>query len=104
MKIQEKQTNEQNRLGITNIEELCYGQPRPYADHQYKWKLTLNKDVETAELLKFCQSFLRNNNNPYENWVKHCHDNICEYFKGYYSLNRVGNNQYVYHVMEPFAD
>lgn len=100
---QEEQLNEQKRLGITGVENLCYGQPRPYADSQYKWKLTLDKPVNMLELLRFCQTFLRNNNNPRDNWMKYHNDSMSEHFKGYYELMRVNDNQYVYHVMEPFA-
>ena len=100
---QEEQRIEYKRLGITSVEQLCYGQPRPYADHQYKWKLTLSNPIDETELLKFCQAFLRNNNNPYDNWVEHHNDSISEHFKGYYELVRVSNNQHIYHVMEPFA-
>ena len=100
---QEEQRIECKRLGITSVEQLCYGQPRPYANHQYTWKLTLSNAIDETELLKFCQAFLRNNNNPYDNWVEHHNDNISEHFKGYYELVQVSNNQYIYHVMEPFA-
>ena len=43
---QEEQRIECKRLGITSVEQLCYGQPRPYANHQYTWKLTLSNSID----------------------------------------------------------
>lgn len=95
---------EQNRLGITNIQCVSYGQPRAYADSLFKWNITTNTKVDRNELLKFCQKYLRYNTNPYENWQKLQSQSALEYFKGYYNLSIDSDTNYRYEVMEPFCD
>ena len=91
------------RVGVLNIKRLAYGQPRPYADSEYRWELTTKEDIDEAELLAFCQRLLRKNTQTYEEWRR---GNICAsvYFRGYYTLIKRSSDTWIYRVVEPYCD
>lgn len=101
-----KKASEIERLGITDITNIQYGQKRPYDDSDYIWDIKTNGNASAEDILDFCKEFLRNNNQTYNDWEGSQHDwskaNI--YFRGYFVLVDNGDWSFRYKVHEPFTD
>ena len=91
------------RIGVLAMKVRSHGQPRPYADSEYRWELTTKEDIDEAELLAFCQRLLRKNTQTYEEWRR---GNVSAsiYFRGYYSLIKKSSDTWIYTVVEPYCD
>ena len=92
------------RIGVLSMKVRSHGQPRPYADSEYRWELTTKEDIDEAELLAFCQRLLRKNTQTYEEWRKGHNDSASMYFRGYYSLIKKSSDTWIYRVVEPYCD
>ena len=92
-----------NRIGALTMKVRSHGQPRPYADSEYRWELTTKEDIDEAELLAFCQRLLRKNTQTYEEWRR---GNVSAsiYFRGYYTLVKRTSDTWIYRVVEPYCD
>ena len=103
MSVNEAMYNIAQRIGILAMKVRSHGQPRPYADSEYRWELTTKEDIDEAELLAFCQRLLRKNTQTYEEWRK---GNISAsvYFRGYYTLIKRSSDTWIYRVVEPYCD
>ena len=93
-----------NRIGVLAMKVRSHGQPRPYADSEYRWELTTKEDIDEAELLAFCQRLLRKNTQTYEEWRRGHNDSASIYFRGYYSLIKKSSDTWIYTVVEPYCD
>ena len=92
------------RVGVLNIKRLAYGQPRPYADSEYRWELTTKEDIDEAELLAFCQRFLRKNTQTYDEWKQGHNNSATIHFRGYHTLTKKDDQTWIYKILEPFCD
>ena len=103
MSVKEAMYNIAQRIGILAMKVRSHGQPRPYADSEYRWELTTKEDIDEAELLAFCQRLLRKNTQTYEEWRR---GNISAsiYFRGYYTLVKRTSDTWIYRVVEPYCD
>lgn len=89
-----------NKRKITlEIETVKAGQPRPYADHEYEFILTVN-GMNEIEVKQYCTRVLRPCKQTYGEWDK---QNMDSYFAGYYRFIKVGENQYKYFVTIPYC-
>ena len=104
MSVKEAMYNIAQRIGVLAMKVRSHGQPRPYADSEYRWELTTKEDIDEAELLAFCQRLLRKNTQTYEEWRKGHNDSATVHFRGYYKLTRRSAKSWVYEVVEPFCD
>ena len=103
MSVKEAMYNIAQRIGVLAMKVGSQGQPRPYADSEYRWELTTKEDIDEAELLAFCQRLLRKNTQTYEEWRR---GNISAsiYFRGYYTLVKRTSDTWIYRVVEPYCD
>lgn len=103
MSVNEERVTIAQRIGVLAIKTRAAGQSKPYADREYEWELTTKEDIDEAELLAFCQRFLRKNTQTYEEWRK---GNISAsvYFRGYYTLVKKTPDTWIYRVVEPYCD
>ena len=53
MSVKEAMYNIAQRIGVLAMKVRSHGQPRPYADSEYRWELTTKEDIDEAELLAF---------------------------------------------------
>ena len=93
-----------NRIGVLGFKIKAAGQSKPYGDSEYEWELTTKEDIDEAELLAFCQRFLRKNTQTYEEWRRGQNDSATVHFRGYYKLTRRSAKSWVYEVVEPYCD
>ena len=91
------------RIGVLAMKVRSHGQPRPYADSEYRWELTTKEDIDEAELLAFCQRLLRKNTQTYEEW-RRGNTSASIYFRGYYTLVKRTSDTWIYRVVEPYCD
>ena len=91
------------RIGVLGLKIKAAGQSKPYGDSEYEWELITKEDIDEAELLAFCQRFLRKNTQTYEEWRR---GNISAsiYFRGYYTLVKRTSDTWIYRVVEPYCD
>lgn len=90
-----------NKRKITlEIETVKAGRPRPYADHEYEFILTVN-GMNGFEVKQYCTRVLRPCKQTHSEWDK---NNIASYFAGYYRFEKIGENQYKYFVTIPYCD
>ena len=103
MSVKEAMYNIAQRIGVLAMKVRSHGQPRPYADSEYRWELTTKEDIDEAELLAFCQRLLRKNTQTYEEWRR---GNVSAsiYFRGYYTLVKRNSDTWIYTVVEPYCD
>ena len=103
MSVNEAMYNIAQRIGVLAMKVRSHGQPRPYADSEYRWELTTKEDIDEAELLAFCQRLLRKNTQTYEEWRR---GNVSAsiYFRGYYTLVKRTSDTWIYRVVEPYCD
>ena len=103
MSVNEAMYNIAQRIGVLAMKVRSHGQPRPYADSEYRWELTTKEDIDEAELLAFCQRLLRKNTQTYEEWQR---GNVSAsiYFRGYYTLVKRTSDTWIYRVVEPYCD
>lgn len=103
---QQQKEFEIKRLGITNIENIQYGQIRAYADSEYIWDIETDGKATYDEILAFSKQYLRENNQTHSDWQPSIGDwglaNI--YFHGYHKLTDKGNGKFRYYVFEPYTD
>ena len=92
------------RIGVLAMKVRSHGQPRPYADSEYRWELTTKEDIDEAELLAFCQRLLRKNTQTYEEWRRGHNNSASIYFRGYYTLFKRTSDTWIYRVVEPYCD
>ena len=93
-----------NRIGVLGLKIKAAGQSKPYGDSEYEWELITKEDIDEAELLAFCQRFLRKNTQTYEEWQKGHNNSASIYFRGYYTLVKRTSDMWIYRVVEPYCD
>ena len=93
-----------NRIGVLGLNIKAAGQSKPYADSEYRWELTTKEDIDEAELLAFCQRFLRQNTQTYDERKQGHNNSASIYFRGYYTLVKRTSDMWIYRVVEPFCD
>ena len=103
MSVNKAMYNIAQRIGVLAMKVRSHGQPRPYADSEYRWELTTKEDIDEAELLAFCQRLLRKNTQTYEEW-RRGNDSASIYFRGYYTLVKRTSDTWIYTVVEPYCD
>ena len=84
------------------IEILRSGQPRPYADSEYEYELTVD-GMFAHEVKSYCMYVLCACNQDYETWLAG-QSSAATYFAGYYKFSKTGENKYHYYVLKPFCD
>ena len=104
MSVKEAMYNIAQRIGVLAMKVRSHGQPRPYADSEYRWELTTKEDIDEAELLAFCQRLLRKNTQTYEEWRRGHNNSTSIYFRGYYTLVKKKPDTWIYRVVEPYCD
>lgn len=93
-----------NRIGVLGLKVKAAGQSKPYGDSEYEWELTTKEDIDEAELLAFCQRFLRKNTQTYDEWKQGHNNSASIYFRGYYTLVKRNSDTWIYTVVEPYCD
>ena len=93
-----------NRIGVLGLKIKAAGQSKPYGDSEYEWELITKEDIDEAELLAFCQRFLRKNTQTYEEWRRGHNNSASIYFRGYYTLVKRTSDTWIYTVVEPYCD
>ena len=104
MLVKEAMYNIAQRIGVLGLKIKAASQSKPYGDSEYEWELTTKEDIDEAELLAFCQRFLRKNTQTYEEWRRGQNDSATVHFRGYYKLTRRSAKSWVYEVVEPYCD
>lgn len=84
------------------IETLKSGQPRPYADSEYEYILTV-EGMSEFEVERYCTTMLRHCRNTYQKWQENKGDPSV-YFGGYYTFEKLGDGEYRYFKLEPYCD
>ena len=91
----------QNERQFTlKIKTLRYGQPRAYADSDYEYEIEA-EGINEFEVKQYCTKVLQQCSQTSEQWDKH---NADSYFRGYYVFSKISENNYKYHVHQPFCD
>ena len=83
-----------------SVEVVREGQPRPYADSEYEYKIKAENCGEFT-VKQFCTKVLKQCTQTREEWDTH---NADSYFRGYYTFTKTGENEYKYYVNQPFCD
>lgn len=81
------------------IKTIRKGQPRPYADSEYEYEITV-ENVSEFEILQYCTKVLKPCNQTKEQWDIH---DVNGYFSGYYTFSKIGENKYRYYVLKPYC-
>ena len=81
---------------------LQSGQQRRYGDSYFEYEVETNA-VEFV-VKQFCTKVLRPCKNAYTDWARNKEKSAAEYFAGYYTFERIGDNKYRYKVTEPYCD
>jgi hypothetical protein len=83
------------------IETVKSGQPRPYADSEYKYILTV-EGMDDDEIKFYRQNCLKQCSQTFEQWNegKASYD---VYFRGYYRFSKTKPGKYEYFVLEPYC-
>ena len=84
------------------IETIKSGQPRPYADSEYEYILTVDGMTE-FEVELYCKFILRSCKSTYQKWCENKNDPSI-YFGGYYKFEKLEGGKYRYYKLEPFCD
>ncbi|MBR6523483.1 MAG: hypothetical protein IKT39_02590 [Clostridia bacterium] len=84
------------------IETIRAGQPRPYADSEYEYILTV-EGMNEGEVEYYCKTILRSCRNTYQTWSENKND-ASVYFGGYYKFDKLEDGKYRYFKLEPFCD
>ena len=82
-----------------SVEVVREGQPRPYADSEYEYKI--KADCGEFMVKAFCTKVLKPCVQTREEWNVKDADS---YFRGYYTFSNVSKNEYKYYVNQPFCD
>ena len=83
-----------------SVEVIREGQPRPYADSEYEYKIKVENYNEFM-VKQFCTKVLKPCVQTREEWDVKDADS---YFRGCYTFSKVGENEYKYYVNQPFCD
>ena len=78
---------------------LEHGQRRSYGDSYYICEIRTKEEMTNDEILSITKEEGRL---PYEEWKKR-RNNICDYFKGYYTIEKTDYG-YLYHGVYPYDD
>jgi hypothetical protein len=83
---------------IFEIDCIQAGQPRPYADSEYVYIIKNNSEIEYTQnvIERLCTSFVYT--------VKPKSDPTYCYFDGSWTLTKIDNRTFKYHVTQPFTD
>ena len=83
------------------VTEIRYGQERPYGDSYYEY--VVKTSLPEAITKKFCTKVLYPSELSKEQW-KQRNGDLNVYFAGYYTFEKISDNEYRYVAMRPFCD
>ena len=85
---------------VAHVTTLKYGQPRPYADHEYEF--VIDTTLSEEELKTFCKNY------PCAGCSKEEFDlrsgDLSVYFGGWHKITRLSDGRYRYFACMPYAD
>lgn len=84
------------------IETVRSGQPRPCADSEYEYILTI-EGMSEFEVERYCTTILRSCKNTYQTWSENKNDPSI-HFGGYYRFEKLEDGKYRYYVLQPYCD
>lgn len=98
-------------MEIVAIKQIENGvQKRPYADHIYEWNMVIYGVTNIAELLQFCQTYLRRAALEHDEYfkqyrqVKGFEETMKIVCGGWYKLEETEKFHYKYTVHEEYID
>lgn len=92
-------------MTIREIKQIDNGrQKRPYADHIYKWEITLDNGASEEDMLDFAKKYLRDSKYNYQEYRVKCNDSADVFYSGYYELSHKDMWHWEYKVVKPYCD
>lgn len=86
-------------------------QHRPYADHIYKWEVEAENNESQEEVLAWCRKNLRDAKREKEDYFHEYRRMDISFNEkmnivcgGYYSIQKIGENKYIYQVIQEYID